>query len=271
MSYVDPATQGTPAEGVPISHQWGDDVQADIEYLNSQVGANGTSITANAAAIAAETTRAEAAEAAVAAEIPAPASTVVGPDSFGASSAVGTSTHYARSDHDHGLPAAPSVPGPATTVTGPDAFGASPAVGSGTTYARADHDHGLPAISQVVANLGTDATIPATTITTVLSLTLAVGVYVVAANMSVTASGTVGGDLNLVQGTATATFNGVAELAIDWTTFGFPAPVNLVCICVVTVAGTVLMVVDPSGAATAKAASTETGKPATSMCAFKIG
>ena len=34
---------------------------------------------------------------------------------------------------------------PATTVTGPDAFGAAPVVGTGTHYARNDHDHGLPA------------------------------------------------------------------------------------------------------------------------------
>lgn len=34
---------------------------------------------------------------------------------------------------------------PATTVTGPDAYGASAVVGTGTTYARSDHNHGLPA------------------------------------------------------------------------------------------------------------------------------
>jgi hypothetical protein len=34
---------------------------------------------------------------------------------------------------------------PATTVTGPDAFGASAVVGTDTKYARSDHDHGLPA------------------------------------------------------------------------------------------------------------------------------
>ena len=33
---------------------------------------------------------------------------------------------------------------PATTVTGPDAYGASAVVGTGTTYARVDHNHGLP-------------------------------------------------------------------------------------------------------------------------------
>jgi hypothetical protein len=34
---------------------------------------------------------------------------------------------------------------PATTVTGPDAFGATATVGTGLLYARNDHNHGLPA------------------------------------------------------------------------------------------------------------------------------
>ena len=37
-----------------------------------------------------------------------PASTVTGPDAFGDPAVVGTATDYARSDHDHGLPSAPS-------------------------------------------------------------------------------------------------------------------------------------------------------------------
>ena len=36
---------------------------------------------------------------------------------------------------------------PATTVTGPDAFGAAAVVGTSALYARADHDHGLPSIA----------------------------------------------------------------------------------------------------------------------------
>jgi hypothetical protein len=74
-----------------------------------------------------------------------PATTVTGPDAYGASAVVGTGTTYARSDHDHGLPAAPAVPTASATVTGPDAYGASAAVGSAATFSRGDHDHGLPA------------------------------------------------------------------------------------------------------------------------------
>ena len=74
-----------------------------------------------------------------------PATTVTGPDTFGAAAVVGTGAKYAREDHDHGLPASPSVPAAATTVTGPDTFGHAAVVGTSGSYARADHDHGLPA------------------------------------------------------------------------------------------------------------------------------
>ena len=36
--------------------------------------------------------------------------------------------------------------GPATTVVGPDAYGAPAVVGVSTKYARGDHDHGLPGL-----------------------------------------------------------------------------------------------------------------------------
>ena len=36
---------------------------------------------------------------------------------------------------------------PATTVTGPDAFGYAAVVGTGLHYARNDHDHGLPVVN----------------------------------------------------------------------------------------------------------------------------
>lgn len=42
MSYIDPATAGTPAEGQVISPAWGDAVQTDIEVL--EAGGNATSI-----------------------------------------------------------------------------------------------------------------------------------------------------------------------------------------------------------------------------------
>lgn len=56
-------------------------------------------------------------------------------------------------------------PAPATTVVGPDAYSTPASVGSSTLYARADHDHGLPAsvasaVTQIVA--GTNVTISPT-------------------------------------------------------------------------------------------------------------
>ncbi len=41
---------------------------------------------------------------------------------------------------------------PASTVTGPDAFGASAVVGTSTLYAREDHDHGLPSETVTLSN-----------------------------------------------------------------------------------------------------------------------
>jgi len=103
--------------------------------------------------------------------VPSAATTVIGPDAFGASSVVGTGTDYARNDHNHGLPSAPAVPSAATTVIGPDAFGASAVVGTGTTYARDDHDHGLPAAP---------ADIPLSTVTTAGDLIQGTGAGAVA-------------------------------------------------------------------------------------------
>ena len=63
--------------------------------------------------------------------------------SYGASSANGTSTNFARADHTHGTPA--------LTSTTPQslAIGGSGAVGTGTTPAREDHVHGMPAFGTV--------------------------------------------------------------------------------------------------------------------------
>jgi microcystin-dependent protein len=78
-----------------------------------------------------------------------PATSVTGPDAFGASAVVGVGTEFARQDHDHGLPASPTVPVGGGSIVGPDAFGASAAVGSAATWAASDHDHGLPAAPAV--------------------------------------------------------------------------------------------------------------------------
>ena len=110
--------------------------------------------------------------------VPAPADSVTGPDSFGASAAHGTAATFSRSDHDHGLPSAPAVPSGATPaltlgvanaagtaatfvktdatllafdVTAPvsQAFGDTAGTGAATVAARRDHKHGMPAAPSV--------------------------------------------------------------------------------------------------------------------------
>ena len=86
-----------------------------------------------------------------------------------------------------------SYAAPATTVTGPDAFGAAAVVGVGTTFARADHDHGLPAAPaasitySVVIGSG-NTNIAGGTYTTILtSGTLATGVWLINVGISAAA------------------------------------------------------------------------------------
>jgi hypothetical protein len=59
---------------------------------------------------------------------------------------------------------------PATTVTGPDAFGAAAVVGTSALYARQDHDHGLPAAplpyGQRVANSAITSPVTQNSVTT---------------------------------------------------------------------------------------------------------
>ncbi len=92
----------------------------------------------------------------------APAATVTGPDAFGAASVVGTSALYAREDHDHGLPAAPS---PALTVNTTTAASVavplnvattivtSPSLPTGTYLLFADIQFSFVAAPSVVATL----------------------------------------------------------------------------------------------------------------------
>ena len=175
------------------------------------------------------------------------ATTVVGPDAFGAPAAVGTSTSAARADHDHGLPAAPAVPAAATTVVGPDAYGAAAAVGTSTAYARADHDHGLPAapsptLSQVNGRLAANVSVAALTTTVVLtSASLATGTWLVSFSTEITNGGAAAGkaDITTVLGTAVGTFYGpiMAEGELPAISGG-PMGLAFTFVIVVTTAGT---------------------------------
>ena len=110
--------------------------------------------------------------------------------------------------------AVPPGVSPATTVTGPDAFGAAAVVGTSALYAREDHDHGLPAapagaLSYAIGGPAA-AAIPTTLTTVLTTASLAVGVWKLDVSFNYrlgsSAPATANFDFNLVVGTATATF-----------------------------------------------------------------
>lgn len=111
----------------------------------------------------------------------------------------------------------PPIPQPATTVTGPDAFGAAAVVGTATTYAREDHDHGLPAAGSSALTTVTKRLPANTSVTgaswqdvigmTGISLTAGVWVALIEIEYSVGSSGTAA--FRLTDGTVTFAQSGV--------------------------------------------------------------
>ena len=77
------------------------------------------------------------------------------------------------------------APSAATTVTGPASYGGASAVGSSLSYARADHDHGLPAapsasLTTQISYNSANVNIPGGSVTTsVTTLSLAAGTWLV--------------------------------------------------------------------------------------------
>jgi hypothetical protein len=143
-----------------------------------------------------------------------------------------------------------SMLNPATTVTGPDAYGAAPVVGVGLDYARQDHDHGLPAASggaltHANGALGAQAMVTGTSYTTFTSA-LAVGTWLILAGDDMNASGTVttsptSMQVALIGGGATYTTLGkyFSTLACVPTAAGIQMSVQVACLINVTVAGTI--------------------------------
>ena len=91
--------------------------------------------------------------------------------------------------------AVPAGVSPATTVTGPDAYGAAATVGVGTLYARNDHGHGLPAapaasLTSAQSIIAANVSLPGTAaMTLVTSLSLAAGTWLLSAQILVSSSG----------------------------------------------------------------------------------
>ncbi len=86
--------------------------------------------------------------------------------------------------------ALPAGVSPATTVTGPDAYGAVSAVGTSTLYARQDHDHGLPAapspaLTSDSSYITATVTLVASTPTNLTSLSLGAGTWLIHAQANV--------------------------------------------------------------------------------------
>lgn len=159
----------------------------DGTHWQLQRGAEGSTIKTHAVndPIMATVTQASLA-ALITEEGPQPATSVTGPDAFGAVSSTGTSTRYARQDHDHGLPANPApgfvtpaialgtaaVGGAAASVIRSDAtiaafdttsptssaVGDAAATGTAAVAARRDHTHGRESFSGTApAQTGTAA------------------------------------------------------------------------------------------------------------------
>ena len=148
-----------------------------------------------------------------------------------------------------------SYAAPATTVTGPDAYGAAAVVGVGTTFARADHDHGLPAApSPTLTNYPSVAptvvTMPhgGAVTTLVTSSSLAVGTYLVHMTgviiTGATTTSAAGGAIQAAVGTATATIGNTLIEPVWYPGIALTAQgrvtLTAVGIVTVTVAGTLI-------------------------------
>lgn len=199
-----------------------------------------------------------------------PATTVTGPDAFGASAVVGTGLLYARNDHDHGLPANPvtlsavegvftakgqllagtgsgtgdllatGTAGQVLTVGGADASGLEWAAAGGGSY---------PLHSPVYGHLAASVTLTASSVTTIQTTgSLAIGTWLL--NWTGYVECSVGGysqvNVTCQAGTATCTFDGCwsTENINDSTyTGGIPyRSVSLNAVVIVTVAGTVTII-----------------------------
>ena len=153
--------------------------------------------------------------------------------------------------------AIPAGVSPATTVAGPDAYGAAAAVGTGTLYARNDHNHGLPAAPAVSlttfqehltasVNLGNGSSTGFFTWITSVT-TFQVGTYLVFLNGSLkTATGSISvqvGSGQVANGTGTATSVAImdplgASSNVSLATSSAYYEHNVVLVVTVTVAGT---------------------------------
>lgn len=133
-----------------------------------------------------------------------------------------------------------SMLNPATTVTGPDAYGASAVVGTSLDYAREDHDHGLPSapssgLTSVTAFIASNVTVGASP-TNIESVSLVAGTWLITGRLlyengggtntdfwlgpdSASATAAYAGTSSNVSGTASVVVNAVIVLATTTTVY----------------------------------------------------
>ncbi len=164
--------------------------------------------------------------------------------------------------------AVPAGVSPATTVTGPDAYGAAAVVGSSTEYARADHDHGLPvaptpSLSSFQNYISTTVSGSSTGWLTVITstTTFQTGTYLVFLGTIWEAgsggAGSIVGSGEVQGGTGTATSVAIIDTSgsgngIYLATVGAIYQLNTTLLVTVTAAGTLgfACYIQPSGGAT---------------------
>lgn len=88
-----------------------------------------------------------------------PANAIVTETAFGQASAIGTNaTEFAREDHTHGTPAAPTIPAASNTVVTETTASQASNAGAAATFSRGDHTHGTPADVGFTPGAWTDIT-----------------------------------------------------------------------------------------------------------------
>jgi len=213
-----------------------------ITALTGDVTASGSG---SQAATLVGTTAVEAiitANATVAAALPKSGGTMSGAIAMGSNKITGLTNGSGAQDGA----AFGQVPVVATTVTGPDAYGAAAVVGTGTKWSPNDHSHGLPAapaasLTSASGVLGVNVS-PATSNTKIMdTASLGTGTWFINFTANVQVNAGEGLDIGIAVDGATATFSGVQGVSIKSIT-GIDATVEQIsfsCIATITGAGTI--------------------------------
>lgn len=146
--------------------------------------------------------------------------------------------------------AVPAGVNPATTVAGPAAYGDAAVVGTGTEYARNDHDHGLPAapsasLSSLVSSLSADYTLTGTSAVILSTSSLAIGTWlitgVIMVDVNATASTQVSFNLGLGTASGSISPNPNGYFIPNVTASAIQIPLSIQSIVTISSAGTITL------------------------------